>query len=95
MSTDKFTNGHDSSDGYATSNIYYDNEDKMWHLRFISNSSIFATTNASYTEYPFGTRKWQVLSGEVQGNFTLNLNGCNDVSQYDCHDGSCIGADKR
>ena len=95
MSTDEFTNGHYSFDGYATSKIYFDNEDKRWHLELLSNSSIFATTNASNDDYPFGTRMWQVTSAEVQGNFTFNFNGCDDVSQYNCHDGSCIMAAKR
>ena len=81
MSTDEFTNGQYSFHGYASSKIYYENEDKLWHLELLSNSSIYATTKASNGDYPFGTRRWQVFSGQVQGNFTFNFNGCDDHIQ--------------
>ena len=95
MSTDEFTNGQYSFHGYASSKIYYENEDKLWHLELLSNSSIYATTKASNGDYPFGTRRWQVFSGQVQGNFTFNFNGCDDHIHYNCNDGSCITADRR
>ena len=51
-------------------------------MELLTNSSIFATTNTTSVDYPFGTRTWQIYAGDVKGNFTLNFNGCDDDKHF-------------
>ena len=95
MSTEELTNNYFGFDGYATSTIFFDKEATLWKMMLLSNSSIFATTNTTKVDYPFGTRIWQVFADEVIGNFTLNFNGCDDDLHFNCNDGSCIDIEHR
>ena len=95
MSTNKLTNEYYAFDGYATSTIFFDYQTSLWKIMLLSNNSIFATTNTTKVDYPFGTRIWQVFADEITGNFTLNFNGCDDNDHFNCNDGSCIGIDHR
>ena len=90
MSTENLTNEYYAFDGYATSTIFFDRQSNLWKMMLLSNNSIFATTNTTKVDYPFGTRIWQVFADTVKGNFTLNFNGCDDDEHFNCKDGSCI-----
>ena len=95
MSTERLTNGYYAFDGYATSTMFFEKETNLWKMVLLSNSSIFATTNTTQVDYPFGTRIWQVFADTVIGNFTLNFNGCDDDEHFNCQDGSCIDIEHR
>ena len=95
MSTDKLINDYYSFDGYATTKIFFERKSALWKMMLLSDNSIFATTNTTIGEYPFGTRIWQVFASTQTGNFTLNFNGCDDDEHYNCEDGSCIVIEHR
>ena len=95
MSVDELTNGYYSFDGYAATKIFFNRKTNLWQMELLTNSSIFATTNTTSVDYPFGTRIWQIYAGDVKGNFTLNFNGCDDDKHFNCFDGSCIKSEQR
>ena len=60
-----------------------------WKMVGLVNRSQFATCDVD--DYPFGTHVWKLKEDYLDySNMTLNLNGCYDEWQFNCHDGSCI-----
>ena len=52
-----------------------------------------ALTNA--TDYPIGSRGWDIRSPQFNGAVTLNLNACDDEEEYNCADGTCVRIEDR
>ena len=94
MNTEKFLNGHYTFDGYTSTRIFYDNENELWRMELLSNSSIHATTMMT-EEYPLGNLTWNVITPIFDGPLDLNLNNCDDFSNFNCNDGTCIDVKER
>ena len=52
-----------------------------------------ALTNA--TDYPIGSRCWNIHSPQFNGAVNLNLNACDDEEEYNCADGTCVVIEDR
>ena len=72
--------------GYTGTKIFRDPDIAKWKMVGLVNRSQFAICDTK--DYPFGTHTWKLK--EDDSNMTLNLNGCYDEWQFNCHDGSCI-----
>ena len=72
-----------------------DTSDNATEFRCLTNRLKFhrATTNA--TDYPIGSRCWDVHSPPFNGMVTLNLNACDDEEEYNCADGTCVVIEDR
>ena len=96
MNTDNILNGHYTLDGFTSTLIMYNKVSEEWRMELLAKrTTYFATTGRNDHEYPFGTRKWNISSPLFSGIMNLNLNGCNDNTQFNCEDGSCISIDNR
>ena len=96
MNTDNVMNGHYTFDGFTNTLIMYDKVSEEWRMELLAKSmTYFATTGRNDQEYPFGTKTWNISSPTFRGTTNLNLNGCNDYTQFNCGDGACISIDNR
>ena len=95
MNTDSILNGHYTLDGFTSTLITYDKLSEEWRMELQSKTTYFATTGRNDQEYPFGTKTWNISSPLFSGTTNLNLNGCDDNTQFNCEDGSCISIDAR
>ena len=87
MSED-FHHGQFAFIGYTTSYIHY-KSDNLWHLGIYEKTiTTWATTNG--TEYPIGTKLWNISSPIFNGSVQLNLNACNDSTEFNCMNGGCV-----
>ena len=82
-----------SLSGYTNSRIAYDNVTEGWKIEVLTDPDKFATTNAKLP--PFGVREYHLSDGLGGGNVTLNINACDDETEYDCNDGICIPIGER
>ena len=80
--------------GYTKSYLRYSKASDEWRLtNYREEDTTWAITNGS--DYPIGTHKWQIVSPSYTGFLEMNLNACNDLRQYNCHDGGCIHINAR
>ena len=80
--------------GYTKSYLRYNKEKKQWHLtNYREEDTTWAIANG--TDYPIGLRKWQIVSPSFNGFVDMNLNACNDMTEYNCLDGGCIHINAR
>ena len=94
MATNKFVNGHYSFDGYTNTKIYFDNTTRLWRMELLSDKNIRGTTDL-LNDYPFGSRTWDVVMPDFEGQLELNLNSCDDFDRFGCNDGACISIKQR
>ena len=75
--------------GYTKSYLRYNKERKHWRLtNYREDDTTWAIANG--TDYPIGLHKWQIVSPSFNGFVDMNLNACNDMTEYNCLDGGCI-----
>lgn len=80
--------------GYTNSFMNFNKTGNIWYLGIYGKTNtIWATTNG--TEYPIGTHQWKIVSPSFNGIVELNLNACNDNTEFNCIDGGCIGIESR
>ena len=77
-----------SLNGFKSTLISYDNSTTKWMMKLSSDSDKYATTNGSLP--PFGTKEYFLSKELGGGHITLNVNACDDKTEYNCQDGSCI-----
>ena len=97
MNTDIIMNGHYTFDGFTNTFLAYDTPNEVWRMELLSKRTTYYATSAGNEdqEYPFGTRMWNITSPMFSGTTELNLNGCNDNTQFNCQDGLCISIENR
>ena len=93
MSTD-IRNDRFKFNGYTNSYLHFNTTGNLWYLGIYGKIyRTWATTNG--TEYPIGTHQWDVVSPTFNGTVELNLNACNDTTEFNCGDGGCIAIESR
>ena len=96
MNTDNILNGHYTLDGFTSTVITYDKVNEEWRMELQSESTTyFATTGKNDDEYPFGIKTWNISSSLFSGTKELSLNGCDDNTEFNCGDGSCLPIENR
>ena len=78
--------------GYTDSKIVPGDTSGTWEIQMLSNSEMYAITNGTLP--PFGSRTY-FLDGNSNDQFVLNINSCNDNTDFNCKDGSCVAIEKR
>ena len=61
--------------------------------KLLTKTAYRALTNA--TDYPIGSRCWDVHSPVFNGGVELNMNACDDEKEYNCADGCCVAIEER
>ena len=80
--------------GYTKSYLRYNKTSDEWRLtNYREEDTTWAIANG--TDYPIGTHQWQIVSPSFTGLLEMNLNACNDLTEYNCHDGGCIHSNAR
>ena len=74
-------------------NIEYNHSAGSWNIRVLSDSNKQASTNGSLP--PLGTNSYFLSQELGGGHILLDINACNDQTQFNCQDGSCIAIEKR
>ena len=84
------------------STISYDQSQKIWFLKTNSiTSSVSASTEASHISYALGKHTWLIRNDSYECSkgqpyqLDLKLTGCNDLGEFTCDDGQCIGMKQR
>ncbi len=78
--------------GYTTSVLSLaPGSQTTWRLAVRSDPALNATTEADI--FPIGTHVYTLEA--TNETFSLNLNWCDDRSQFNCRDGSCISLKER
>ena len=75
------------------SNIIFDKTTGNWKIIELLHSNKTAITNASLS--PLGTRNFLLSQDLGGGHISLDINACDDRTQFNCQEGSCIPIEKR
>ena len=78
--------------GYTDGEIVRDDTSGAWKIQMLTNSETYATTNGTLP--PFGSQRY-FLDGSSSHEIMLNINSCDDDTEFNCRDGSCVVIDKR
>ncbi len=88
MNVDGYINNRFSFDGYTSTKISFDNNTSSWVMRSLTNPELNAS--AAVVDYPIGIHTWKVNSPDGVQDMELNLNACDDLSDFTCRDGACV-----
>ena len=75
------------------SNIEHNTTTEEWRIELLSNSNKHVTTAGALP--PLGTKNYIPSEGLGGGQIFLHINACEDRTQFNCQDGSCIPIEKR
>lgn len=90
--TAKGGSGYYGFDGYSNTKIFRKNE--IWKMELLTGNSSYAFTS-DLPDYPFGTQEWNFVTPDYSGTAFINLNGCDDMVDFNCFDGSCVSINTR
>ncbi len=88
LNTDRLHGDFYTLVGYTSTWLYHDKTLGHWRLDLRTDKETWAITNSS--DYPLGLRQWMINSTEFSGLSKLNIDVCDDQSEYNCNDGSCV-----
>ncbi len=81
--------------GYYDSEIYFDETTESWRIGLTTDSELYAVANISTRSPPLGNICF-TPSAELGGpDLIVNINPCDDDTDFNCQDGSCIPIEKR
>ena len=86
-------NGDFSFIGFTKSTITQHKNTNSWKMEILSDPKKYAITNGTLP--PFGTREYHLSEDLGGGSITLTLNACEEGTEYNCDDGSCIPIEQR
>ncbi len=81
--------------GYYDSEIYFDEPTESWRIGLTTDPELYAVANISTRSPPLGNIRF-MPSSELGGpDLIVNINPCDDDTNFNCQDGSCIPIEKR
>ena len=78
--------------GYSNSKISHNDTSGTWTIEMVTGSKEYAITNGTLP--PYGSRTY-FLDGSSNNQILLNMHSCDDNTEFNCKDGSCVAIDKR
>ena len=77
--------------GRTKSRIQFNATSERWRLELVQDPSVFALSDEN-PEPPLGTHWFHPFEGE---SFEVNINACDDETEFNCRDGNCINIQDR
>ena len=72
------------------SQIIWNAENRKWIIHSLGGNTTKASTNSANSDYPLGSRFWEIQEGKCEGKSRLmSLTSCNET-MFACSNGMCI-----